>query len=467
MEPGGGPPARAQTLLRTGARFLRRWRGPRMVLGRCMDAHRTRREAVFAAISPGVAVFPAAPVAIRNNDVEHEYRQDSDLFYLTGFDEPEAVAVLWSDGKTRKLVLFCRTRDRERETWDGLRAGLEGAKERHGADEAYPIAELSQRLPELMRNQRRLYYRLGRDRAFDDRVLAALELVRARGKAGSGYPTEIVDPATVVHELRRLKGDDELRLMRRAADITIEGHLAAMRSASPGKHEYELEAVLREAFRRGGAERCAYQPIVGSGRSATILHYRTNNNQMADGDLVLIDAGCEYGYYAADVTRTFPVGGAFTAPQRAVYEAVLRAQEASLALVRAGNTLEAVHQASVEVLVDALVRLDVLRGDRARLIEDGSYRKYYMHKTSHYLGMDVHDVGSYFDDQRPRPLEPGVVVTVEPGLYFSDGDQAVPAELRGIGVRIEDDVLVTAGAPEVLTAALPRTVADVERACRA
>lgn len=437
-----------------------------MVNDHRMEAFRARREAAFNAISSGVAVFPAAPVAIRNNDVEHEYRQDSDVYYLSGFDEPESVVVLWTNGSARKFILFCRPKDATRETWEGLRAGVEGAKSRFGADEAYPISELGQRLPDLMRNQRRLYYRIGRDRAFDERVLAALDVARGRAKAGHGFPTEIVDPTTIVHELRWRKSVEELALMRRAAEITAEGHRAAMRTAAAGRHEYELEAVLREAFRRGGAERCAYQPIVGAGRNATILHYRSNNARLVSGDLVLIDAGCEYGYYASDVTRTFPVDGAFSRTQRKVYEAVLLALETSIALVRPGNTLDQAHDAAIEVLVDALLSLKALKGDKAQLIEEGAFRKFYMHKTSHYLGMDVHDVGAYFVDHKPRTLEPGAVVTVEPGLYFGADDESVSAELRGLGIRIEDDVVVTLGAPEVLTESIPKHVADVERACQ-
>lgn len=417
------------------------------------------------AMGAGLAVFFAAPVFVRNNDVEHEYRQDSDFFYLTGFDEPESVAVLVAGEGGGKFILFVRPRDLEREVWDGVRAGVDGAREMFGADEAYPIQELGQRLGELMRGQTRLFYRLGRHRPFDDRVLAALDQARARGRTPHAWPTEIVDPDGLLHEMRWRKALAEQELMQRAADITAEGHLAAMKRARPGGFEYEIEATLREVYRRNGSERCAYMPIVGAGVNATTLHYRANNGPLRDGELLLIDSGAEYGYYACDVTRTFPINGRFSPAQRAAYELVLEAQEASIAMCQPGKTIDEVHQAAVEVLVPGMVRLGLLQGEPKKLIEDGSYRRYYMHRTSHYLGMDVHDVGAYFAAGKPRPMEPGVVLTVEPGLYVSARDEAAPAELRGLGIRIEDDVMITDGAPRVLTEAIPRRVTDVEAAC--
>ena len=415
----------------------------------------------------GLAVCFATPVFLRNNDVEHEYRQDSDLYYLTGFDEPESVAVLVSDGQGGgRFILFVRPSDPEREIWDGRRAGLEGAVQTFGADEAYPIAELDKKLAELMRGQPRLHYRLGRHRPHDERVLGALELARARGRALLGWPTAIVELDAIVHELRWRKDDEEQRLMQRAADITADGHLAAMARARPGGHEYELEAALRESYRRHGAERCAYPPIVGGGLNATTLHYRANADVLRDGDLVLIDSGAEYGYYACDVTRTFPVSGRFSPTQRAAYQVVLDAQLAAIAACHPGCTLDSVHQAALESLVEGMVRLGLLVGDPAKLLAEGAYKPYYMHRTSHFLGMDVHDVGSYFTAGKPRPLEPGVVLTVEPGLYIRPGDERAPLELRGLGIRIEDDVLITAKAPRVLTERIPRQIADVEEACQ-
>lgn len=428
-----------------------------------------RRRRLLEAIAPGVMILPSAPLAIRNNDVEHEYRQDSDVFYLTGFDEPESVVVL-AAGAKEPFVMFVRPRDPEREVWDGARAGVDGAVQTYGADAAHTVAELSDKLPDLLQNTRRLYYRLGRSRTFDAIVLDALGRVRGRAKQGVWWPTEIVDPATVLHEMRVIKSKEELELMRRAVEITGEAHVEAMARTRPGMYEYEVEALLRAAFRRRGSERMAYAPIVGSGPNATVLHYRRNDRRMADGDLLLIDAGCEYGYYASDITRTFPVGGRWSAPQRAIYDLVLEAQLAAIAAVRPGATLEDVHRASVRVIAEGLIRLGLLRESLDKVIEEQLYKPYYMHRTSHYLGMDVHDVGAYFQPGEPyqvgtpRPLASGMVITVEPGIYVSESAD-VPEQFRGIGVRIEDDVLVGPEGPVVLSDGIPKQPEDVERAC--
>lgn len=423
-----------------------------------------RRQRVLDALGHAVLLLPSAPLCIRNNDVEHEYRQDSDLFYLSGFDEPESVLCL-RGGKDKPFALFVRARDPEREVWDGRRAGVDGAVSDHGADEAFAIGELGQKLPELLENTTRLYYRLGRDRDFDDAVLRAIDKVRARAKLGVSWPVEIVDPTTLVHELRRVKAREELDLMRKAAEITREAHLGAMRAAKPGRHEYEVEAVMLDVFRKHGAERLAYGPIVGSGPNATVLHYRKNDRLMQASDLLLIDAGCEYRYYASDVTRTFPVGGRFSGPQRAVYEIVLGAQLASIAEVRAGATLETIHDASVRVIAQGLIDLGLIAGPLESALEQQTYKKYYMHRTCHYLGMDVHDVGRYFIDGKARPLDTGVVITVEPGIYVAENAEGAPEQYRGIGVRIEDDVLVTPEGGSVLTSDIPKSIDDVERAC--
>jgi Xaa-Pro aminopeptidase len=420
---------------------------------------------MLEAMGRGVAVLPSTPLAIRNNDVEHAYRQDSDVYYLTGFDEPETVVVLSTEHPKHRFVLFVRPRDPDREIWDGARAGVDGAVNDFGADAAYPIGELSQRLPEYLENHERLFYRAGRDRAFDDRMFAALDATRARGRTGSSWPTEIVDPATIVHEMRLFKQPDEIDRMRKAASITREAHLGAMRLAKPGRFEYEVEALLLEVFRKHGSERTAYEPIVGSGPNATVLHYRKNDRKMQEGDLLLVDAGCEYGYYASDVTRTWPVSGRFSEPQRAIYEIVLAAQQASIEAVKPGATLDQVHRASVEVIVDGLAKLGLLTGDRRKIVDEQLYKPFYMHRTSHWLGMDVHDVGFYYRARKPRPLEAGMVLTVEPGIYIATGNTNVPPEYRGIGVRIEDDILVTPDGWSNLTADIPRAVADVERAC--
>jgi Xaa-Pro aminopeptidase len=426
-----------------------------------------RRAAFFdamAAASPSaVAVLPSAPVFVRNNDVEHEYRQDSDFFYMTGFDEPESVVVL--DARDRKTIFFVRPRDREREVWDGPRAGVDGVKERYGADEAFVIGDLAEKLPDYLQNRRRVHYRIGHDRKFDERFLAAIDRVRARARTGAFAPTEIVDPGAILHELRLRKSPAEIETMLAAAKITREAHERAMARARPGMREYEVEALLLDTFRRHGSERPAYGSIVGSGPNACVLHYRKNDRRIEDGDLLLIDAGCEYGYYASDVTRTFPVGRTFSREQQAIYELVLQAQLESIDASRPGTTLDAIHAKSVEVITRGLVGLGVLVGEPEKLIESGGFKRFFMHRTSHWLGMDVHDVGAYFVEGKPRPLEPGMVLTVEPGVYIAPDEPNVSPEWRGIGVRIEDDVLVTPSMPEVLTAGIPKTVEEIRRAC--
>jgi Xaa-Pro aminopeptidase len=427
-----------------------------------------RRAAFFDAMSAAspsaVAVMPAAAVFVRNNDVEHDYRQDSDFFYLTGFDEPESVLLL--DAEERKTTLFVRPRDREREVWDGPRAGVDGVKAL-GADASFVISELDEKLPNLLQNRRRVYYRLGASRRFDERLLGAIDRVRARQRLGATVPTEIVDPGVVLHEMRLRKSPVEVETMRAAAGITREAHELAMQRTRPGMREYEVEALLLDTFRKRGSERAAYGSIVGSGPNACVLHYRKNDRQIDAGELLLIDAGCEYGYYASDVTRTFPVGRAFSREQQAIYELVLEAQEAGIAATRPGATLDEIHTLSVDIITRGLVRLGLLAGEAEKLVETEAYKRFFMHRTSHWLGMDVHDVGAYFASGKPRPLEPGMVLTVEPGIYIAPDEPSVAAAWRGIGVRIEDDVLVTTSGAEVLTAGIPKTVEEVLRACSA
>jgi Xaa-Pro aminopeptidase len=437
----------------------------------CTHQHESfaRRRAAFfdamAQASPSaVAVVPSAPVFVRNNDVEHEYRQDSDFFYLTGLDEPDSVALL--DARERKTVLLVRPRDPDREVWDGPRTGVEGAKARYGADEAFVVAELDDKLQAALQNHRRVYYRLGKNRRFDDRVLGAIDRLRSRPRAGAAAPTEIVDTGDILHEMRLRKAPVEIETMRAAVAITREAHERAMSQARPGMYEYEIEALFLDTFRRRGSERPAYGSIVGSGPNACVLHHRKNDRRIDVGDLLLVDAGCEYGYYASDVTRTFPVGRDFSREQQAIYELVLQAQLEGIAATRPGATLDDIHKLSVEVITRGLVRLGLLSGEPEKVIETEGYKRFFMHRTSHWLGMDVHDVGAYFTDGAPRRLEPGMVLTVEPGIYIAPGDASVPPEWRGIGVRIEDDVLVGDSGPEVLTAAIPKTV-DELRAARA
>jgi Xaa-Pro aminopeptidase len=431
-----------------------------------MEVFAKRRQRVLEAID-GVAVVPSAPVTIRNNDVEHEYRQDSDFFYLTGFDEPEAVLILSSVHEEHGSVLFVRPRDPEREVWDGARAGVEQAKERCGVDATYPISAFEKQLDGYISGAPNLYYEMGKNPDHDVTLLAAITKARGRGRNAKPWPSAIRHPEPLWHEMRLFKDEAELTAMRRASEITAEAHAKAMRLAAPGKHEYEIEALMREVFRKHGSERPAYTPIVGSGPNATVLHYHANNRKMVDGDLLLIDAGCEFDYYAADVTRTFPVNGRFSAPQRRVYEAVLQAQLAALEVVRPDSNIEKIHEVTLHALIDGMIDIGLLSGTRDENLESEKYRRFFMHRTSHWLGMDVHDVGAYFRDGSPRPLAPGMVLTVEPGIYVGSEDAEAPKEYRGIGVRIEDDILVTADGHENLSAAVPKTADDIERACSA
>lgn len=423
--------------------------------------HAARRARFLDTIGDGVAVFPAAPVAMRNNDVEHAYRQDSDFFYLTGFDEPESVLVLSNQHPEHRAVLFVRRRDKDREIWDGPRAGVEGALRDFGVDAAFPIDELEKRLPDYLQGCRRLHARIGRGDAFDLVLFDALEAVRGRGRRGVVAPTEIVDPAVTLHEMRLRKSDEEIALMREAAAITRDAHIEAMKQTRPGRFEYEVEAEMSRIFRQRGSERRAYDSIVGSGPNATILHYRSNGRKMEEGDLLLIDAGCEYQYYASDVTRTFPVGGTFTPEQRALYDVVLEAEVKAIEAVKPGATLDDVHEAAARVVTEGLCRLGLLTGSVEENLEELGYRAFFMHKTSHWLGMDVHDVGAYYVGGEMRPLEPGMVLTVEPGIYVAE-DADVDPKWRGIGIRIEDDVLVTADGHDVLTHDIPKDADAIE-----
>jgi len=435
------------------------------------EVFQTRRAEVLRRmreLSPGpsVAVFPATPLATRNSDVEHPYRADSDLFWLTGFEEPEAAAVLSTDGKP--LTLFVRPRDREREIWHGRRAGVEGAKAAFGADQAFTVDELDKELPPLLGSARTLYYRLGAvDPAFDARIAQTLQTLRMRSRAGTTAPPRMEDPGQIVHELRLHKAPEELRALRKAVELTRKAHLAAMAAGRPASHEYELQALLEREFRGGGGRGWGYYPIVAAGANATVLHYNDNADPVREGDLVLIDAGAEVDLYTADVTRTFPASGRFTPAQRAAYSLVLSAADHAISAARPGATLDALHEGAVRTLTEGMVKLGLLPGDVDQLLKDNSYRRYYMHRTSHWLGLDVHDAGNYRGaDGAPRKLEPGMVFTVEPGLYVAPDDDKAPPELRGLGIRIEDDILVTEGGRENLTQAIPRTIEEVEAATR-
>ncbi|MDQ3802613.1 MAG: Xaa-Pro aminopeptidase [Acidobacteriota bacterium] len=409
-----------------------------------------------------VAVLPGAREATRSNDTEYRFRQDSDFYYLTGFREPDAVAVV-APSRAERFTLFVRPRDPEKEVWTGRRAGVEGAKEEFGADAAFPAEEFEGRLADLLGGARTLYYRLGAGRPdLDGVVIGQLSRMRAMGRKGVQPPHTLVDPGAILHEMRLFKTDEEIELMQRAADIAAEAHREAMRAARPGMKEYEIEALIEYIFRKNGALAPAYGSIVGAGPNATILHYTSNDAEFRDGDLVLIDAGAEYEGYASDITRTFPASGRFTAAQRDLYGLVLACQEECVRMVAPGVTMDELHRHSVEVLTEGMVRLGLLEGDVKKLIEEGAYKKFYTHRLGHYLGMDVHDVGLYERDGQPRPVEAGMVMTVEPGLYIPESAEGVPGEYRGVGVRIEDDVLVTADGHRVLTGAAPKQIEEIE-----
>ncbi|HEX7242666.1 MAG TPA: aminopeptidase P N-terminal domain-containing protein [Longimicrobiaceae bacterium] len=426
------------------------------------ETFRARRERFLARTGGAVAVLPAAPELFRSRDTEVRYRQDSDFFYLTGFPEPGAVAVLTPHDPERRFTLFVRPRDPEREAWAGPRAGVEGARERFGADAAYPLDELDAHLRALLEPADEVVYALGRDAAMDRRVV---ELVagfrRSRPRSGRG-PLTVRDPDTVLAGMRLLKDPDELDRIRLACDVSAEAHLAAMAAARPGIGEWELEMVLEGSFRVAGGTGPAYSSIVASGPNATVLHHVSNDRRTRDGDLVLIDAGAEFGMYAGDITRTFPVSGRFTGVQRAVYDVVLEAEEAAIAAARPGATVAEVHEAAVRVLARGMVDLGLLAGDPEELVAADRHRRFYMHQTSHWLGMDVHDVGPYREGGASVRLEPGMVLTIEPGIYVPEGADDVPAALRGIGVRIEDNVAVTAGGNEVLTRGVPVDPDEIE-----
>jgi Xaa-Pro aminopeptidase len=419
-----------------------------------------RRRGLARQTGPGIAVVPTAPERIRNRDSDYLYRFDSTFYYLTGFPEPDAVLVLVS-GEQPRSVLFCRERNPERELWDGLRHGPEGAKEAFGFDEAYPITELDERLPALIADQPALHYPVGADAGWDARMMGWLNRVRALGRTGVTAPAVIHDVRVAVDEMRLFKDASELAVMRRAAAISAGAHERAMRTTRPGRWEYEIEAELLYEFRRHGAQFPAYWPIVAGGAGACILHYRENNAQLAQGELLLIDAGCELDGYAADITRTFPVGGRFTDAQREIYELVLAAQAAAIIAVSPGARWNAPHDAAVRVLAQGFVDLGLCHGDLDQVIESEDYKRFYMHRTGHWLGLDVHDVGDYKRAGEWRALEPGMVLTVEPGCYIRPAEN-VPQHYWNIGVRIEDDVAVSTSGCEVLTASAPKTVSEIE-----
>ena len=422
---------------------------------------RRRQQLMQAAGEGSILILPAAPERVRSRDTYYPYRQDSDFWYLTGCDEPEAVLALVPGRKHGEAILFCRERDLEREAWDGARMGPERAIAVLGLDDAYPIADIDDILPGLLEGRRRVHYHLGRDADFDLKLIGWINRVRAQVRQGAQPPQEFLELGHLLDELRVFKSADELRLMQQAAEISVEAHRAAMRAARVGMHEFELQAELEYVFRKHGAQP-AYASIVGSGANACVLHYRDNAAKCRDGELVLIDAGAEYAGYAADITRTFPANGRFSKPQRALHTLVCAAQAAALAQARPGVPYEAGHDAAVATLAEGLLSLGLLKGRLEKVIANGDYKRFYRHKTGHWLGLDVHDVGEYRIDGASRLLEPGMVFTIEPGVYIPPDDTSVAAQWRGIGIRIEDDVLITREGHRVLTAALERSAEDVE-----
>jgi Xaa-Pro aminopeptidase len=415
---------------------------------------RRRKQLMRIIGDDAICIVPAAPERLRNNDSHYPYRQDSDFHYLTGFPEPDAVLALIPGRVHGEVILFCRERDTEREAWDGPRAGQEGAVRDFGMDDAFPIGDIDDILPGMIEGRSRVYYHFGRDAEFDMELIGWVNRVRGQIKHGARAPHEFVALGHILHDLRLYKTRDELRVMRKTAKIAAEAHVLAMRAVRPGMNEHEIEAELLHTFRRHGAV-ASYEPIVGGGANGCVLHYRANNATLKDGDLLLVDAGAEYHCYASDITRTYPVNGKFSAEQRALYDVVLAAQQAAISQVRPGRAFDAYHTAAVRTITAGLIKLGLLKGGLEKNLREQTYRSFYMHKTGHWLGLDVHDVGDYRIDGEYRELEPGMVVTVEPGIYIAPNAKNVPAPWRGIGIRIEDDVVVTRADPEVITGAVP------------
>lgn len=422
-----------------------------------------RRARLAESLGDGVLVLPTNPERTRSNDTQYRYRASSDVLYLTGFPEPDTVVVFRPSHPETPLVLFVRPRDKEREIWDGFRYGPEGAMERFGADAAFPIDQLDAELPKLLKGASALHYSLGIDPAFDARMFGMLRSLGATRRAPDRAPPAIVNPRPALHALRCAKDADELKVMATAAEITAAAHLEAMQTVRPGMYEFEVEAQLEAHFRRKGAVSPAYTSIVAGGANACCLHYVENKDVLRDGDLLLIDAGCEFQNYAADITRTFPVGASFSGEQRAIYELVLAVEEAAIAEARPGRSNDEMQQAATRALTQGLVDLGLLEGDVDALIEDEKQKRFYMHGLGHYLGIDVHDVGAYWVDEGVgAPMPEGAVITIEPGIYVGAEDAEAPERFRGIGVRIEDDVVLTAEGPRVLTGDVPKAIDDIE-----
>ncbi len=418
--------------------------------------YKSRREAFMSKLNNGTAIFVGA------NACKHKYRQDSNFYYLTGFKEPGSVLVLAPEHPEHKYVLFVRPRDKNQEIWTGKRAGIEGAKEEYCADSAYPINEIDNVLPKYIENVNNIYYSLGSSDDMDNRIISLLKRFRGRRYDSCSGPVAIIDPMEIVRDMRSIKDQHEIELIRKAADISCEAHISAMKSAKPGMYEYEIQAIVEYNFLKNGAMFPAYPSIVGSGPNTTCLHYDSNNCVIKDNHLILIDAGAEYEYYAADITRTFPANGKFTALQRDLYNIVLSAQISAIDEIKPGASLDAFHEKAVQVITDGLINIGLIKEEKDKVIEEKLYNKFYMHNTGHWLGLDVHDVGSRKIGDKVKTFQPGMIVTVEPGLYIAEDMEEVGEEYRGIGIRIEDDILVTEDGNEVLTKKAPKTIEDIE-----
>ena len=423
---------------------------------------RRRRQLMRMMGKDSIAILPAAALQVRNNDVHYPYRPDSDFYYLTGFAEPEAVAVLIPGRDQGEYILFCREKDPEKERWDGSIAGQEGAVKEYAADDSFPITDLNDILPRMLEQCERVYYAMGCDPEMDKRMSEWINHIRSKSRNGIQGPLEFIALDHYLHDMRLYKSRSEVAVMRRAARLSALAHKRLMLECKPGMMEYELEAAFVHECSLRGARHQAYSPIVGGGDNATVLHYVDNKDELKDGDLVLVDAGCEQDCYASDITRTFPVNGKFSPQQKALYQLVLNAQLAAIKKVKPGNPYNAPHKAVVRVLTRGLIELGLLKGTLAKLIKEEGYKKFFMHGTGHWLGMDVHDVGDYKIDGHWRVLEPGMVLTIEPGLYIPAGSRGVAKKWQGIGIRIEDDVLVTKTGHDVLSSHVPKTIADIE-----
>jgi Xaa-Pro aminopeptidase len=422
-----------------------------------------RRKQLMQRIGKGnIALLASSATKVRNRDVHYPFRQDSDFYYLTGFSEPDALAVFIPGREQGEYILFCREFDEAKALWEGAHAGLEGATGHYQADDAFPIDDLDEILPGMLENKHKVFYPMGRDSDLDHRLLDWINHIRGQSRSGIIAPGELVSLEHILHEMRLFKSPEEIKLMRRAAEVSAQGHIKAMQACKAGLYEYQIEAQLVHHFMHEGLRSVAYPSIVAGGKNACVLHYTENADKLKNGDLLLIDAGAECDHYAADITRTFPVSGQFSEPQKQLYQLVLDAQTAAIEQIKPGVPWNLAHDASVEVLAKGLLALGLLEGKLKMLIKKEKFKQFYMHRIGHWLGMDVHDVGDYKVDQKWRLLEPGMVLTVEPGLYISPGCKAVEEKWRGIGIRIEDDLLVTEQGHEILTRSVPKTIPEIE-----